>query len=57
MHPDLSDQAADFSGGRKRFLKDQVKGVDQLIDELVAQIGRQTYSVCSGALHARAAQA
>jgi hypothetical protein len=37
--------------------KDQVKGVDQLIDELVAQIGRQTYSVGSGALHAGAAQA
>jgi hypothetical protein len=37
--------------------KDQVKGVDQLIDELVAQIGRQTYSVGSGALHTSAAQA
>lgn len=37
--------------------KDQVKGVEQLIDELVAQIGRQTYSVGSGALHAGAARA
>ncbi|WP_432846609.1 hypothetical protein ACQPXB_38615 [Amycolatopsis sp. CA-161197] len=32
--------------------KDQAKGVDQLIDELVGQIGRQTYSAGSSAFHA-----
>ncbi|WP_159104647.1 hypothetical protein [Plantactinospora sp. BB1] len=32
--------------------KDQVKGVDELIDQLVGQIGRQTYSAGSSALHA-----
>jgi hypothetical protein len=37
--------------------KDQVKGVDQLIDELVGQIGRQTYSAGSSAFHAGTAQA
>jgi hypothetical protein len=31
---------------------DQVKDVDGLIDELVGQIGRRTYSVGSGAFHA-----
>lgn len=37
--------------------KDQVKGVDQLVDELVGQIGRQTYSTGSSAFHAGTAQA
>jgi predicted pPIWI-associating nuclease len=37
--------------------KDQVKGIDELIDELVAQIGRQTYSTGSSALHAGTVQA
>ncbi|SCG80246.1 hypothetical protein GA0070623_4966 [Micromonospora rifamycinica] len=37
--------------------KDQVKGVDELIDQLVGQIGRQTYSTGSSALHAGTIQA
>ncbi|MFI7489404.1 hypothetical protein ACIBXA_13590 [Micromonospora echinaurantiaca] len=37
--------------------KDQVKGVDELIDQLVGQIGRQTYSTGSSALHAGTVQA
>ncbi len=37
--------------------KDQVKGVDQLIDELVGQIGQQTYSAGSSAFHAGTARA
>jgi hypothetical protein len=36
--------------------KDQVKGLDDLIDMLVGQIGRQTYSAGSSALHAGAAR-
>jgi hypothetical protein len=32
--------------------KDQVKGFDDLIDELVGQIGRQTYTTGSAAFHA-----
>lgn len=32
--------------------KDQAKAADELIDELVGQIGRQTYSAGSSALHA-----
>lgn len=32
--------------------RDQVKSIDELIDQLVAQIGRQTYSAGSSALHA-----
>jgi hypothetical protein len=32
--------------------KDQVRGVDELVDQLVGQIGRQTYSAGSSALHA-----
>jgi hypothetical protein len=32
--------------------RDQVKRADELIDELVGQIGRQTYSIGSSALHA-----
>jgi hypothetical protein len=32
--------------------KEQVKAADELIDELVGQIGRQTYSAGSSALHA-----
>jgi hypothetical protein len=37
--------------------KDQAKQTDELIDQLVAQIGRQTYSTGSGALHAGTIQA
>lgn len=37
--------------------KDQVKVVDELIDQLVGQIGRQTYSTGSSALHAGTVQA
>ena len=36
---------------------DQVKGTDELIDKLVGQIGRQTYSAGSSALHAGTLQA
>jgi hypothetical protein len=32
--------------------KDQIKGFNELIDQLVAQIGRQTYSTGSSAFHA-----
>lgn len=35
----------------------QVKGTDELIDQLVAQIGRQTYATGSGSLHAGTLQA
>lgn len=37
--------------------KDQVKGGDELIDQLVGQIGRQTYATGSSALHAGTVQA
>jgi Predicted pPIWI-associating nuclease len=37
--------------------KQQAKGADELIDQLVAQIGRQTYQAGSSALHAGAVQA
>jgi hypothetical protein len=37
--------------------KEQAKGLDELIDQLVAQVGRQTYTSGSSALHAGAAQA
>lgn len=37
--------------------KDQARHIDQLADELVGQIGRQTYKSGSGALHAGAMQA
>lgn len=37
--------------------KDQVKGTNELIDQLVAQISRQTYSSGSSALHASTLQA
>jgi hypothetical protein len=37
--------------------KDQVKGIDELVDQLVGQIGRQTYSSGSSALHAGTVQA
>ncbi len=36
---------------------DQVRGIDDLIDQLVAQIGRQTYSVSSNAVHVGTIQA
>jgi hypothetical protein len=37
--------------------KDQVKGIGELIDQLVGQIGRQTYAAGSSALHAGTLQA
>jgi predicted pPIWI-associating nuclease len=37
---------------QRRGDKDQAKGVDDLVDQLVGQIGRQTYSAGSSALHA-----
>ncbi|MEV7045462.1 hypothetical protein [Amycolatopsis sp. NPDC051061] len=36
--------------------KDQVKGVDDLVDQLIGQVGRQTYSAGSGAFHAGTVQ-
>ena len=32
--------------------KDQVKEIDDLVDGLIGQIGRQTYATASGAFHA-----
>lgn len=37
---------------QRRGSKEQVQDLDALIDELVGQIGRRTYAVGSGALHA-----
>jgi hypothetical protein len=37
---------------QRKGSKEQVKAADELIDELVGQIGRQTYSAGSSALHA-----
>jgi hypothetical protein len=37
--------------------KDQVNRIDDLVDQLVGQIGRETYSVGSSALHAGTVQA
>jgi hypothetical protein len=37
--------------------RDQTKGIDDLIDQLVGQVGRQTYSAGSSALHAGTVQA
>jgi hypothetical protein len=37
--------------------RDQIKDFDELVDQLVGQIGRQTYSTGSSALHAGTAQA
>ncbi len=45
--------AVQLRGGHR----DQVKGVDDLTDQLVAQIGRQTYTIGSNALHTGAVQA
>jgi Predicted pPIWI-associating nuclease len=37
--------------------REQVKGIDELVDQLVAQIGRQTYSTSSSAFHSGTLQA
>jgi hypothetical protein len=37
---------------RRGGSKDQARGTEELIDQLVGQIGRQTYSTGSSALHA-----
>lgn len=42
---------------QRRGSKDQVEGVETLIDELVGQIGRNTYNVGSGKFHAGTDQA
>lgn len=42
---------------QRRGSKDQVKDGDELVDQLVAQIGRQTYTAGSSALHAGAVRA
>lgn len=42
---------------QRRGSKDQVEGVETLIDELVGQISRQTYNVGSGKFHAGTEQA
>jgi hypothetical protein len=46
-----------FAVQRRGGSNDQIKGTDELIDKLVGQIGRQTYSAGSSALHAGALQA
>lgn len=41
---------------QRRGSKEQVQDIDALIDELVGQIGRRTYTVGSGAFHAGASR-